>query len=340
MKLIIRPFILLLGVLAVVAVTHAATDAIGILKRSYSAESRAILTGQIKTTVYGWRGGQTSAEVRISRSGRRSRMDYLSGPLSGTTVIDTGDAVIRLNSAAKTAYISKTPEASKHLDQLLANYRPLLVGSSKVAGRTCYEVRLEPKYKGNPSERLWIDKTSLIALKTERHNSDGRLAISTEYVKANFAGRPAATLFAVPKGWKSVHLAGGTTTESQVRKAVGFTPVKPGYVPKGYSYSGCSTCNTCATMQCAGFRYSNGLNTISIFERKGACNGNGACCGTGRGRGWRGGRGAGGGPGTGTCRLADNLQARMYRATAGDLTVILVGDIAENELQKMANSFK
>jgi hypothetical protein len=87
-------------------------------------------------------------------------------------------------------------------------------------------------------------------------------------------------------------------------------------------------------------RYTNGLNTISVFERKGGCFGRGFRCGRGRG-----GPGCGinmgcGRAGAGCCLLMDNSQARMAHTIAGDLTVIIVGDIAASELQKMGNSFR
>lgn len=310
-------------------------SAVDLLKKSYAAESRATLSGRLRTTLYLGRLSP-SAEVDVSRTGRRSRMDYLAGPSSGLTIIDDGVSLIRLNASTRTASRMATPEAPEHLGLLLANYRPLLTGGGKIAGRTCYVLRLEPKYGGNPSKKLWLDKASLIALKTERYNSDGKLAMSTEYTAVDFSARPSPSLFAIPRGWKSVRLAdelGGESPEA-VRKAVGFTPIRPLYIPEGYSFDGYRVCNMCRARCTAGLRYTNGLNTISVFEREGECPRQGR-----RGRGWRGGRTDTRG-GAGACIPIENPHARMLRTTAGGLTITLVGDIAETELQKMAESLK
>ena len=327
---------LVLGMLLLSAATSCAEEpsAADILKQSYAAESLSAFSGRLRTTLL-FGNGSLSSNVIVFRNGRRSRMEYATGPSVGSVIIDDGSSVITLDPPAKTAYVSGTPEAPEHLDLLLANYRPAITGWGKIAGRTCYVVRLEPRYKGNPSKKLWIDKTSMVALKTERYDSDGKLATSTEYTTIDFSIRPSSSLFTIPRGWKSVRLAGESSYDSPdaVRKAVGFAPLKPGYVPRGYSFDGYYIRETRATVRFAGLRYTNGLNTISVFERKGPCPG------FGRGRG-RGARHQGRGAGAGSCLLAEDPQARMLSTNVGDLAVIVVGDISETELKKMASSLK
>jgi len=261
-------------------------------------------------------------------------MDYLTGSLAGRAIIDNGASLTTLDSAAKAAYTSKTPTAGDHIELLLRNYRPILTGSSKVAGRDCYSVRLEPRYAGNPSKRLWIDKKNLVALKTEYYNSGGKVTSTSEYTSIDFNKRPSSSLFAIPRGWKTAQLAPQAEGSLEAMKqAAGFAPVKPSYAPKGYEFGGYSLCQTCRHMRCIALRYTNGLNSISVFESRGSCPG------MGRGRGWRGGRGAGSCGGR-ACVLSQSPQGNMLRTTAGELSVILVGDIAQGELQRMAGSIK
>lgn len=336
-----KPIILSLIVsLLIVGASSAAPDATDILKKSYAAESRNTFSGQLKTTIHG-SAGCASATVNVFRSDGRSRLEYVTGPLAGTAIVDDGVFVIRLDPSAELAHISRTPKAPERLDLLLANYRPILIGSDRIANRNCYELRLEPRYAGNPSKKLWIDKESLVVLKTERYGSDGKIVMSTEYTRIDYSARPSSSIFAIPHGWKSSRPAlEPNASPDAVRKAVGFTPVKPGYVPKGYSFDGYYICSACGVTCTAGLRYTNGLNTLSIFEGRGACPGAGVRRGWGRNRG--GGRSARHGApcGSGACVLAGTPQARMLRTTVGDLTVTIVGDIAEVELRRMAASFK
>lgn len=308
-------------------------DAVELLRKSYTAESRVCFVGNLRTTLF--MGGRSiSAEIKVERSGRRMRMEYLTGCWAGGVVIDDGTSVIRLVPSQRTAYISRTPPPPDRLDLLLANYRVMLSDSGEVAGRNCYILSIKPNHPGNPSKKLWIDKAALVALKTERFSSDGRLCMSSEYTRADFSARPPDRSLTVPAGWKKIELASQCTQCAEdIQKAVGFTPIKPSYVPAGYKFDGYSSVtSTCGRMMCAALRYTDGFNTISVFECR--CSG----CGVrGRGRGWRG--GASGGCGS-ACAKAENPSARLVRTTIGNITFTIVADIAESELNKIAASFQ
>lgn len=324
--------------LIIAASAYALPNASDILARSYAARNQVSFSGGLTTTVY--RGGcATTSEVNTFRSGARSRMEYVTGPSAGTVIIDDGSSMIRLDRSAKLAYACETPSASDRVGLLTANYNPVMVGVGRIAGRECYEIKLDPRCTSDPWKKLWIDKQSLVALKIEQHDSDGRIASSTAYSKIDYSARPSATLFEIPKGWKVVRTAAESAVGlDAVRAAVGFTPVKPGYVPKGYRFDDYYVRSVPKCAPFAGLRYTNGLSTISVFERKGGCFGPGYGCGRGRGRAGcvrRAGRG-----GAGCCMLMDDPQARMARTIVGDLTVIIVGEIAASELQKMGNSFR
>lgn len=309
-----------------------ATD---IVKKAYGAESHVTYSGHMRTTLYSG-SRATSADVNVWRAGKRSRMEYVSGPSAGSVVIDDGSSVITLRTSSKTAVVSSTPEQPSDVNLLLANYNPIQRGTELVAGRVCYRIEFSPKCGCNPSQKLWIDKHTFVPLKTERYSCDGRLVSQSEYSRISFAQRLNASLFSVPDGWKIVRVSTELETQSteEMRKAVGFVPKKPGYVPKGYKFDGYSVAQPCPASRFAALRYTNGLNTISVFSGKG-CPGMGR--GRGRGAGWRGGRQGSCGE---TCLLARSPNGRMMRKMVGDITVILIGDIAESELQKMANSIR
>lgn len=316
-------------------------DAAGILRKSHAAENQARYIGRLTTELVRGAGPSAKADVAIQRSGRLSRMQYLTGPSAGSVIIDDGRSMTRLDASSRTAYISETPDAPEQLDLLLSNYQPVLAGNAKIAGRECYLIKITPKCACNPSEKLWIDKGSSVALKTEKYGSDGRITSSTEYRSIDYSARPGASAFRVPSGWKIVKIAGASAVGlDAVRRAVGFTPKRPGYVPKGYKFDDYYVRGAPSCASFAGLRYTNGLNTISVFERKGGCFGRGFGCGRGRGRGARCGAGGCAPTGPGCCLLVNQPQARIVHTTVGDLTVLVVGDIALTELQKIAGSFK
>ncbi len=307
-------------VLAVACLSCAAgPDAVSILKGSLRAESHAVFTAQVKTTVYGQRG-PASAIVRIQQSGARSRMEYISGRSAGRTVIDDGKHMIRLDPATKTAYITKTPPASDQLGLMLRNYRPVITGSERIADRDCYIVKLVPVYKCCASKKLWIDKQSLVTLRTEKYNPEGPVHCATIYNSVDYKHKPSDALFRVPRGWKTVNIA-----EDQVgirlvsvRKAAGFTPRKPAYIPKGYVFDNYYIHNAPGDVLAA-MRYTNGLYTISVFEfRAGTLDFRASDCST----------------------LLDYPQAHVVESKVAGISVIAVGNITEAELKKMVASVR
>ena len=298
----------------------AAPNATDILKRSLRAEDRASFTADVVTTVYGERG-PASSTVHIRQSGAKSRMEYVSGRAKGRTVVDDGKSLIRFDSGARTAYVTKTPPATEHLDLLLHNYRPVLTGNERIAGRDCYMIRLDPIYKFCSSKKLWIDKQSLVTLRMAKYNPDGTVYCTTSYTRIDYKTKLSDALFRVPNGWKTVRIADdlGSVSLASVRKATGVTPRKPSYIPKGYIFDNYYVHRTPNGSALAAIRYTNGLTSISIFEFKAGTLSFGAKeCST----------------------LLDYPQAHVIQSKADGISVVAVGNIAETELKKMAGSVK
>ena len=300
-------------------------SAVDLLKKTYAAESFGTHTGKLHTIVC-TSNKSVAADVNIEQFGRHTRMEYTSGPSAGMVIIDNGDSVIRLVKPAKTAYISNVQASMANIDLLIKNYKPVLVGSGRIAGRDCRIVRVEPKCAGNPWRKLWIDKTSFVTLKTEEHNCEGKVSMMSEYSQVDYSSHPSSTLFTIPKGWKSVRIASKPESRclEEARKAVGFTPLKPRYVPAGYVYDGYSaTCSMGGVKCAAGLRYTNGLIAISVFECKCCDKDNGQNCGQHDNR-----------------MLGHNPNAHIVQTRVGNINISIMGDVSERELQRMAKSFK
>jgi outer membrane lipoprotein-sorting protein len=327
-SILVASFIILSGINGTYG---AQVDADAILKRAYTVQNQISYAGRQRTTLYS-STSHISADVKVLRRGHSSRLEYLTGPATGTIIIDDGKTITYLNPRTKTATVVRTPEPSENLSLLLRNYRPELIGSSTLAQRPCYIIRLTSKYPGNPYKKLWIDKSNFLPLRTDRYNSDGRLAISTYFTSIDFSAEPTQSLFTIPKGWKVLKVSGQPDQEnaSAVSRIVGFSLVEPTYLPRGYVRDGYFVCEACPRTCCAGIRYSNGLNVISVFERK--------IQSPGMGRGWR--RGRSGERCTNTCITSQNPQGKMVQTNVDNLSVVIVGDIALSELQKIASSLK
>ena len=324
--------------LIILVVSFAAQqDAVDILKKSYAAGGRNTFSSRLKTITY-QNTKPISADVNISCSGLQSRMEYLTGPCAKSVIIDDGKSITRLDPSSKTAYILSNSKPDTSLEPLLANYQPIIIGSSSIDGRICYIINLRPKYKGNPSKKLWIDSKTYIPVRTERYNSDGSLTMSTEYTKVDFSAKPSPSLFTRPHGWKLIKLASNINDlrMGNVRSALGFMPVKSRYIPKGYSFDGYCVCEMCVKPRCVGLGYSNGLNTISIFQCKGNC----ACTGPGLGHDLNKVQNRSVHCRSGSFILTETPQARVLRTQIDDFTITIVGDISAVELKKMASSLK
>lgn len=298
-----------------------------LLKRSLTTDRNCSFEGRLRTTIYGAR--VTTADAEIVNDRGRSRMRYLTGPSAGTTIVDAGGLLVRLAPSERTAYVSEPPKASGRLDLLFSNYNAKQMGAATVAGRDCRIVKLEPRASGNPWKTVWVDRVTYVPLRTEQYNASGRLIARTEYLSADFRVRLISqNANAVPKGWKTVRMTSACMAKdlNGARKLLGFAPTKPGYVPRGYVFEGYSVCTPCKSMKSAAMRYTNGLNTISVFESKGDC-GMGGCskeciraCKAGG------------------CMMSNSAQAGMAHTEMSGLSVTVVADLSSGELRRIAKS--
>ncbi|MFA6666064.1 MAG: sigma-E factor regulatory protein RseB domain-containing protein [Armatimonadota bacterium] len=294
-------------------------DADRLVRMSYKAQETASYSCRINTIMQD-RGKRLISEADIYKDGRATRINYLSGPAAGTSVIDNGRTIMRFVPVERLVYVI-APER-ENLSLMLSNYSPEPAGRGMVAKRSCFIIRLAPIHKGNPWKKLWIDRDSYLTLRTDSYNSDGRLISSTELHSVNC--RPQSPkLFAVPKGWKTRQISYGAISLDllPVSSKAGVKPVRPGYIPKGYKFAGYGLTKPSPPIECVTLRYTNGLNSITLMETKGKCTGRKPCCKT-------------------DCMFSKRRHARMVQRHFKGLNIVLISDIAKGELIKMAESLK
>lgn len=320
-------------------------SAVELLRESHANQRQVPHVGTLR--IVNTRNGKTkTALVEIRQKGGKTRMDYKTGRSAGQSIIDDGKQLIRLDSRRHTAVISTTPCSSGDISLLLSNHDVILERTATVANHLTQVVKVVPRHKGNPWKKLWIDTESFMPLKKEYYNSDGVLTTQTFYTDIRYDAPIKERDFALPEGWRVIQRRQSAQKMSpeQLAETLGFDIVEPGYIPAGYVLEGFYLAvGDDEDEQGAYIRYTNGLNSLSVLEGvpplpkrlfirlrsfiirlKHLVERHDERHGIEK-------------------RIEEFLgssQGRFIRATKGKVLVFLVGDIAKQELQKMADSLQ
>jgi hypothetical protein len=179
-----------------------------------------------------------------------------------------------------------------------------------------------------------MDKTTGVLLRTDRYNSDDRLQSNSIALAIDYRAPVSPSLFRVPAGWKtekSDSAESETMTLSALSEKIGSPVSHPPYLPKGFVFMDAFLAWTGSGRPAAHLRYSDGMNRLSIFEHA-----YGPGMGRGRGRRWRGGQAEGSAPEP--CILLDGQAGRSLRVFKPDRAWMIVADLPEAELRKIAAS--
>ncbi len=323
-------------------------SAVELLRESHARERQITHTGTLH--IVNIRNGKShTVAVEIRQKEGKSRMDYQLGRLKKQTIIDDGKQVIHLGSRHR-ATVNKLAARSTSpgdISLLISSHDVILEGTETVANRPSHVVKVVSRHKGNPWKKLWIDTETYMPLKKEYYNSDGILTTQTFYTDIRYDVSIEESDFEIPADWRVIQRRPSMQRMSPERLAetLGFDVVKPAYVPPGYVLEGfyLAMDSDDEDERGAYVKYTNGLNTISVLE---------------------------GSPGplkrffiriSGFLmrlkrsikrhdykrglekrieEFLGNSQIKIIQVTKGKVLVFLVGDIAEKELQKMADSLQ
>jgi len=322
--------------LALVLGCKVAASPADIVRKAYNAEQTAVFSGRL-TNMVSMDGRTQTATVNINRSASKLRMEYDSGPMSGVVVIEDGKLVYTLVKSSKMVYAALPPPATDRVKLLLSNYTPVASGKDKVAGRVAVVIKLQPKMPGNPKLVLWVDEKTGIILRSERYLHTGALATRSAYNSISFNPVFSTALYALPKQWRRVNTdaASNPLSADQVKKLAGFKPLEPLYVPKGYVRDGYFLRKTGSGKIAAVLKYTDGLNSITVFER--VCgNGQGRGKGMGYGRRMRAGNM---GMGKNRCMTKSEPFGIVGEAQVNSIMITVTADISQSQIQKITNSF-
>jgi outer membrane lipoprotein-sorting protein len=323
----------LMALLAAPCFSAQTINAPELLRKAYAAEKTTAYSAVVEVRT----AGGTTATMKVWSSRGRKRIEYLSEPARGQILIDDGRALYRLNEAEKAAVWMPTPEGSERLDLIFRNYKVTVEGTEDVAGRKAFLLRIAPKQPPGPSKRLWIDRETKLILRSESFASDGTLKTASRMTSLTLNPKLSEGLFSIPEGWRIQKPPADEQTRwtaSELSKRLGIKISEPGYLPPGFVLEGMYLVRMgMMRWEAAHIRYVDGLNSLSVFQRP-------LRQGPGQGRGrwggwrWRGGRG----PDTEQEAWAVGGVGRLIRVVRPGKMYIVVADLPEKELRKVADS--
>lgn len=225
----------------------------------------------------------------------------------------------------------------------MRNYDVRVGPKERMLGRSVVPIGITHRALHNPSRRLWVEPLTGIVLKDVLLAPDGRQRSCSEYTQLRVMPQPVSR-FDIPSAARNLALYGPASfgaraSSAQVEQESGRPVFLPRHVPPGYRITLYGVMVTGSGRLMPAVRYSDGFAAFTIFQRGwGAGPGHGPGIG-GRGFGRRGpGGGAGAGPGGAPCVGQTDLQTSVVTVGGVRSNYLLVGDIAEEELKRVARS--
>ncbi|MCS7186977.1 MAG: outer membrane lipoprotein-sorting protein [Armatimonadota bacterium] len=273
----------------------------------------------------------SSATATIYFKAGRRRVVYGDRFAPALAVLDDGKSVYRLLPRWRVAVRMPIVSQKLNFDLLRKNYELRLLPSEQVAGRDCYVLVAQPKHQNNPARKVWVDKTHFVILKDELIDSDGTPIRVFVVRSVNFNADIDESLFSVPSGWQVANAPYRpipSLSLAEAEKIAGFKVRPPQFVPEGYQLSSVGVTYCQHGTPVVHLQYSDGLNTISVFERP-------AQCRSPRGRlrlrwGWR------------RQQTCDWLPQDdfVHSQIVNDLRVIVIGHPSQPIMQQIAESVR
>lgn len=293
--------------------------------------------------------GATKVEAHLAREGGRSARTFRRDS-EEAIVVDTGTEVLRLDPQRKRITAIQTEPRPRDAERLLRSYRPREVGQVVLAGRPARVVTLTSRHRGNLARKLWIDEQSRIILRTESYDADGELVGRTTLSDIRL-GPPKEPIPSAKDGWERVAAVRDAKPASagEAERALGEPPLVPAFVPRGYEPQGIYAVLARGSRRAIELRYSDGLQTLSIYEHRRGWAGRGGPqrgprTGSPAERAGHHGRKPGerrhDGPGRRTPALLDRGAVKAVRVFENDIVVVIVGDLTSDEIARMGKSLR
>lgn len=235
------------------------------------------------------------------------------------------------------------------LDMAKSNYTLRVIGRDRISGHFCLILQMEPKAKGNATRKIWVHPPTRLPLQVERFSPDGQLEMRITLTEAKINEPLPVMIFdtSVPPGWtvQTLSIQRKKVDLGQGSKVLGFTPLLPTWVPTGYVLEGIFALGE-HRWKMAHIVYTDGIGVISIFQHLTPPKKRPPTMGQPftpppkkpfgpppHERPLHGGH-----PPRGVPPIQRLFPHRVVVHEVGDLTVVLVSEVSQEWLEKVANS--
>lgn len=217
----------------------------------------------------------------LQSSDGKVRIEYLSEPLEGSRVWESGDRTYRYNPRRNRLRVAQKAgtleeEAQRELALLERNYTSEVVETGRIANRPVWVVELRPRHKLDRWKRLSIDQEKWTILESEDLQGDRGVLRRTVFTEVRYLGpevqlsdsefRPPQSLLAGAEG--DPEGSSRFLDLQALSRLVGFHARAPRELPKGFEFEGAYQvpCICGKKHRAVRMVYSDGLNKISLFE--------------------------------------------------------------------------
>jgi len=218
-------------------------------------------------------------------------------------------------------------KTEKNIQLVQKNYYVKVGEEQRLVNRSTFIVNLRPRVAGRPRHSIWVDKESGLPLKTEIYSPEGQLARLSTYSKIDFAPNLTGEDFKlrIPNKADVREMEEKTNLElAAAERLFGEKVLIPTYLPSGFILRDIAV-SFIGSNRRLQLLYSDGLSSISVFQE------------TGRGikvKGLLFQKGA---------RRAEPLfhsrgLDKIMGFLSGKSQIMLVGDVSEEEISKIAQS--
>ena len=218
--------------------------------------------------------GQLMETVTVSEAHKRpnrTRLEFLSPEgLAGRLVIDDGNQTWqyepRLNIVIQGA--SLAPPLGTSAERLVERYRISLLGVEEVIGRQAAVLSLTPR-NGRGARRLWIDRLTGVALRTEEIDPEDGVVARTAFTRISYGLNFPDAMFRprIPAGARVLtptESAGPLVALPALERAVGFKVEAPQALAGGFVLVGGEPVHG-GPVVAAHVRYADGARYLSLF---------------------------------------------------------------------------
>lgn len=218
--------------------------------------------------------GETMETVTVSETHKRpgkTRLEYLSPEgLAGRVVIDDGLRNWHYEPRLHTVFEgpSLAAPAGAPASGLFDRYRVSLLGIEDVIGRPTAVLRMQPRVGGG-ERRLWVDRTTGVALRYEERDPQDGLVMTSYFTRISFGLNIPDALFRPrpPAGARIVDVgpvAGPLLPPVEVEKRVRFSLSVPQALPGGFVLAGGRPAQDGALLA-AHMHYRDGARSVALF---------------------------------------------------------------------------